>query len=235
MSTTSWKLDQVTEHYLKQVRGGIPYGADQTKMMLQVISRFQSKPVQVLDLGCGNGFLAKLLLQTFPEARAILVDHSKPMLHNAAQYMAELQERCTFVEADLEDDISAFAEPGSMDCIVSGYAIHHLPHDRKKKLYAEIFNALKPGGVYVNVEHTASATAELEQLHDALFVDHLAAYNNRSCAEVEEEYENRPDKADNILENVFVQVDWLRQIGFGHADDYFKWLELAVFGGVKPR
>nr|WP_063608879.1 class I SAM-dependent methyltransferase [Shouchella clausii] len=99
MSTTSWKLDQVTEHYLKQVRGGIPYGADQTKMMLQVISHFQSEPLQVLDLGCGNGFLAKLLLQTFPEARAILVDHSKPMLHNAAQYMAEHQERCTFVEA----------------------------------------------------------------------------------------------------------------------------------------
>lgn len=85
---------------------------------------------------------------------------------------------------------------------------------------------MKPGGMFVNVEHTASATAELEQLHDALFVDHLAAYNNRPRAEVEEEYENRPDKADNILENVFVQVDWLRQIGFGHADCYFKWLAL---------
>ncbi|MEB5478931.1 class I SAM-dependent methyltransferase [Shouchella clausii] len=235
MSTTSWKLDQVTEHYLKQVRGGIPYGADQTKMMLHVISHFQSNPVQVLDLGCGNGFLAKLLLQTFSGTRAVLVDHSKPMLHNAAQYMAELQERCTFVEADLEDDISAFAEPESMDCIVSGYAIHHLTHDRKKKLYAEIFNTLKPGGVFINVEHTASATAELEQLHDALFVDHLAAYNNRPRAEVEEEYENRPDKADNILENVYAQVEWLRQIGFCHADCYFKWMELAVFGGVKPR
>lgn len=132
MSTTSWKLNQVTEHYLKQVRGGIPYGADQTKMMLQVISHFQSEPVQVLDLGCGNGFLAKLLLQTYPEARAILVDHSKPMLHNAAQYMAEHQERCTFVEADLEDDISAFAEPGSMDCIVSGYAFIICPMIEKR-------------------------------------------------------------------------------------------------------
>ncbi|PAE14628.1 methyltransferase type 12, partial [Virgibacillus sp. 7505] len=53
--------------------------------------------------------------------------------------------------------------------------------------------------------------------------------------EVKEEYENRPDKADNILENVYAQVQWLRQIGFDHADCYFKWMELAVFGGVKPR
>ena len=30
------------------------------------------------------------------------------------------------------------------------------------------------------------------------------------------------------------QVGWLREIGFEHADCYMKWLELAVFGGVKP-
>jgi hypothetical protein len=51
---------------------------------------------------------------------------------------------------------------------------------------------------------------------------------------VEAEYCGRPDKADNILERVEVQVEWLREIGFLHADCYFKWLELAVFGGVKP-
>ena len=44
----------------------------------------------------------------------------------------------------------------------------------------------------------------------------------------------RPDKADNILERVEEQVKWLREIGFDHADCYFKFLELAVFGGVKP-
>jgi tRNA (cmo5U34)-methyltransferase len=29
-------------------------------------------------------------------------------------------------------------------------------------------------------------------------------------------------------------VGWLREIGFQQADCYFKWLELAVFGGQKP-
>ena len=30
------------------------------------------------------------------------------------------------------------------------------------------------------------------------------------------------------------QVGWLREIGYDQADCYFKWLELAVFGGVRP-
>jgi hypothetical protein len=70
-------------------------------------------------------------------------------------------------------------------------------------------------------------------LYDELFIDHLALYNKRDRSEVAREYAHRPDKADNILERVDVQVDWLREIGYRHADCYFKWLELAVFGGVK--
>lgn len=36
MKTTNWQRADVTEHYLEQVRGGIPYGADQIKIMLQL-------------------------------------------------------------------------------------------------------------------------------------------------------------------------------------------------------
>lgn len=38
---------------------------------------------------------------------------------------------------------------------------------------------------------------------------------------------------DNRLERVDVQLNWLEEIGFNHVDCYFKWMELAVFGGVK--
>jgi hypothetical protein len=86
----------------------------------------------------------------------------------------------------------------------------------------------------VNVEHVASATPELEALFDGAYIDHLAAVAGRERALVESEYHGRPDKADNILEPVEAQVGWLREIGFEQADCYVKWLELAVFGGVKP-
>jgi hypothetical protein len=29
-------------------------------------------------------------------------------------------------------------------------------------------------------------------------------------------------------------VAWLREIGFAQVDCFWKWRELAVFGGVKP-
>lgn len=233
MVTTNWQRQDVTQHYLEQVRGGIPFGAEQAKIMLQVVNHFNPNPKRIIDLGCGNGFLAEILLKSYPEASAILLDHSEPMVENARNHMKDYINRCEIIHGDFSHSIHQYAEPGSVDCIVSGYAIHHLPHTKKKELYQEIYNVLTSGGIFINIEHTASATPEVEKLHDELFIDHLAFYNKRNRQEVAREYYNRPDKEDNILEKVDVQVDWLREVGFNHADCYFKWMELAVFGGVK--
>lgn len=233
MQTTNWQRGDVTQHYLEQVRGGIPFGAEQAKLMLQVIKHFNPHVETVMDLGCGNGFLGEIILKSFPEANAILIDHSEPMIEEAKKHMKSYLRRCEIIHGDFSQSIHHYAQKNSMDCIVSGYAIHHLPHKKKKELYQSIYEVLSPGGIFINIEHTASATPELENLYDELFIDHLASYNKREHQDVAKEYYARPDKEDNILEKVDIQLNWLRDIGFNHVDCYFKWMELAVFGGVK--
>ena len=87
--------------------------------------------------------------------------------------------------------------------------------------------------MFINIEHVKSASEEVVKLYDQLFIDHLSAYNNRNREEVAKDYKQRPDKEDHILERVEVQMNWLSEIGFHHVDCYLKWMELAVFAGVK--
>jgi hypothetical protein len=65
-------------------------------------------------------------------------------------------------------------------------------------------------------------------------VEHITRYTGKPEAQVAADYHGRLDRADNILAPLETQLGWLREIGYAEVDCYFKWLELAVFAGVRP-
>jgi SAM-dependent methyltransferase len=233
-----WQDPEVVRSFVDEVRGGVPYGAEQIAIMLRVVAS-SGRPVRrLLDLGCGSGVIAQALLAQHPGARAVLVDFSEPMLARARQELAAISPAPVFAVGDLADGawIDAARAYAPFDVVASSYAIHHLTDARKRVLYAEIFALLAPGGTFVNVEHVASATPALEALSDALVIDTLVAFRRdrgspQSRQAVADEFAHRPDKAANILAPVEAQCDWLRAIGFADVDCFFKVFELAVFGG----
>ncbi len=149
-------------------------------------------------------------------------------------------QRATITRVDFATPswVKGFEAEKPFDVIVSGFAIHHQPDARKRRLYAEIYGLLKAGGVFLNLEHVSSATPAGGALFDSFFVDHLLRFHRdrtpgKTRREVEEDYYQRPDKKENLLASVESQCQWLRRIGFGDVDCFFKVFELALFGGRK--
>jgi len=66
----------------------------------------------------------------------------------------------TMVDHDLDRALPAL---GAFDAVVSSFAIHHVGHERKRALYAEIYGLLLPGAIFLNVEHVASPNASLRE------------------------------------------------------------------------
>ena len=167
---------------------------------------------RILDLGSGEGRLAGLLLDRLPEATAVVLDFSDEMLGRLhARFDAD--SRVSICAHDLSTPLP---DLGHFDAVVSSFAIHHLVDVRKRALYEETHERLTPGGVFLNLEHVASATP-------ALHVWFLAALGLA------------PDEDDpsNKLAPVETQLQWLREIGFSDVDCHWKWRELALLAGVK--
>jgi len=237
-----WKRGSLVRTYLEGVRGGIPFGSEQIEIMLRVIEARGATMGNFADLGCGGGAVAQAVLTRYPEAQATLVDFSEPMLAAARAQFAGRRPSPRFTVADLATPAwrAAIADRAPFDIVISGYAIHHLQDRRKRALYAEIFELLTPGGMFVNVEHVASRTAWIEAISDDLMIDSLFGFHTtqgtgKSRDQVADEFAHRPDKAANILATVEAQCDWLRAIGYEDVDCYFKVFELAVFGGRRPQ
>jgi tRNA (cmo5U34)-methyltransferase len=237
-----WKNAALVRTFLDGIRGGIPFAAEQIEVMLRLIAARGAPVERVADLGCGSGVLARSILLKYPQAQTVLVDFSEPMLDAARAQLGSHVPPPRFVVADLATPAWAgqVSDRAPFDVVASGYAIHHLPDQRKRALYGEIFGLLAPGGMFVNLEHVASPTAWIETLSDDLIIDSLYAFHRargsgQTRAQVADEFVHRPDKGANILAPVDAQCAWLRACGFVDVDCYFKAFELAVFGGRRPR
>jgi SAM-dependent methyltransferase len=180
------------------------------------------------------------LLEALPQASGVAVDFAPLMLEQAGQRLGRFGQRASRLAADLQQPTWKESLGGPFDLIVSGFAIHHLPDGRKRALYREIFDRLGPGGVFLNCEHVASATARIEQMCDDAMTEHL--YQRRrekgeavTLEQVRREFRERPDRAANLLAPVEDQCRWLREVGFRDVDCFWKYFELAVFRGRKGR
>lgn len=236
-NNSKWLTRELTDKFLNDVRGAIPGEDQQFAVIGKILDLWCPSPKHILDLGCGNGILGGFLLNRFPSANCLFVDFSDPMLDAARENIGALP-GATITKADFASPqwVNDIDSSTGFDIVVSGFAIHHQPDERKRELYSEIFNIITPGGVFLNLEHAASASGAGEKVFDEFFIDHLCDFHNKSEQNVEretisEEYYNRPDKKENLLAPVEVQCKWLRETGFSDVDCFYKIFELAIIGG----
>jgi tRNA (cmo5U34)-methyltransferase len=204
-----WSTAEHSKDYLKRA-DSIPHRREGEATLLEFLPE---RIVRFLDLGSGGGRLLALVKEARPTAEAVAVDFSAAMLEVLRDaYRGDA--KTSIIEHDLS---SPLPELGKFDAVVSSFAIHHVTHERKRTLYAEIFERINPGGMFLNLEHVASATP---RLHEGFLA----------------QLDLTPETEDpsNKLLDLELQLNWLREIGFTDVDCHWKWRELALLAGAKP-
>ncbi len=210
MTVNLWSDAAHAESYLEH-RKRIPRRDEGYGALLEFVPEAATR---VLDLGCGDGEVVGRVLAARPGVEAVAADFSEEMLRRVRERFAESL-HVTVVEHDLDAPLPD--EWGTFDVVVSAFAIHHVVDARKRVLYAEVYDRLRPGGSFLNLEHVASPTSEL---HEAFLAQLGTAPED--------------DDPSNQLAALALQLGWLRDIGFGQVDCHWKWRELALLAGVRP-
>lgn len=198
--------------------------------MLDTILRYvpeDLRPRHILELGCGSGHLTRRVLARFPDAEIVGLDHSAELLRVCDHTLDE--GRFVGVRADFE---GLPFTPGRFDLCVSSIAIHHVDDAAKQRLFASVFEALRPDGVFAYSDQFRGETAEI-------YAKHMESWKREAFAlgatEGEWDAWMRHQERDDHHATLRDQVRWLEDAGFAPVDCVWRNLLWTVLVARRPR
>ncbi len=135
-----------------------PGGAEDVRAIL---NGFEVGGQEVLDIGCGTGGVAALLVEEFGASKVVGVDIEQPVLARATQFAEEKGLLGKLEFRHVTPGPLPFAE-NSFDVVFSKEVIMQIPY--KQALFDDIYRVLRPGGVFVANDWMKANEGELEVL-----------------------------------------------------------------------
>lgn len=174
-----------------------------------LVSVLPESPRSVLDLGCGDGRLAALVLEHRPSVESVVAVDSSVAMLGYARDRFNGDHRVHVREWSLDDPLTPL---GSFDVVVAGFSVHHVEDLRKQVLFSEIAAQLSDDGVFANLEVVASATPELHRQ----FLNLIGRSD---------------DDPEDRLAPVEAQLLWMREAGLSQVDCLRRWRGFALLVG----
>jgi tRNA (cmo5U34)-methyltransferase len=237
---THWD-EETSSRYLDYGRYFVPAREQQMRIMIDLL-RGAPSPGMILELCCGEGLLAELLLDELPEASYWGLDGSALMLEQAGQRLSRFGGRVKLGSFDLaEHSWRGLDQP--VQAVVSSLAIHHLDGEGKQLLFKDVFDMISADGVFIIADMIEPATSAGRSIAaDALdeIVRQRSMELDGSTAALDfflREGWNTyrffdPDDIDHPSP-LFDQLKWLEQAGFLDIDVHFSQAGHALFSGWK--
>lgn len=190
----------------------------------------------VLELGCGTGLFTEKLLHARHFQKIYATDGAEAMLSKARQTLGAGGGQLRFLHFDFTTDWLRHFEDIGIDAVVSTMALHHATD--KQKLFRQIFDVLRPQGVFVLADHMAGTTAYTEYLigreRALIRLGREAKENRERVLNVIRIDGERQKEEGNRCESVAQYQQYLTSSGFEDVDCLWRDYWLAVFVARKP-
>ncbi|HEX4415972.1 MAG TPA: class I SAM-dependent methyltransferase [Lacipirellulaceae bacterium] len=132
------------------VEGGYMFHSELVSK-LAAWAKEQSPPLRIVDLGCGDSWLATHAFAEANVAEYHGVDVSEASVADAQKRIAIWPGRASVVAGNMAEFLRSIASE-SATAILASYTIHHFSSNAKIALLADCFRVLVPGGTLIWID-----------------------------------------------------------------------------------
>jgi tRNA (cmo5U34)-methyltransferase len=221
----------------------VPRREEQISTLLDLIPADRDDACTFVELGAGEGVLARAVLAAFPRCHYVALDGSDLMRRRLSQTLGEYGDRIAVRPFDLFARDWRRELPSPLRCVLSSLVVHHLDGEGKRVLFRDLAHAIEPGGALLLadlVAPTAPGAAALfaRQWDDAARAQSLAVRGDLSGYDqfVADTWNFFTIEGADPMDQpspLADQLVWLREAGFATVDCFWMYAGHAIYGGYR--
>lgn len=240
MSQQTWN-EEDSLLYRELAAAAVPEREGLLATLLALVPFGPGEPFRAIELGSGEGFLSRALLEAFPKAEVLALDGSGSMRRQTAARLACAGERSRVeaFELSARDWRSELAGAG---LVCSSLCVHHLDDAGKRLLFSDVFSALSPGGALLLLDLVQPRSARAVEVFAEQW-DESTLRRSRQRLGHDAAFETfrregwnhyrTPDPVDRPS-SLGDQLRWLESSGFEAVDCFSLVAGHGVYGGYRP-
>ena len=192
---------------------------------------YHDKENLIWDLGCSTGttigILERHLKENQKKCRFVGVDNSAPMVEKAKEKLKNLGvENVNILCGNIEE----VRIENNVDMVIMNYTLQFIREDLRPQILKNIYDSLRPGGIFILSEKINTNDSTFHQLITDLYYDYKRR-QGYSELEISQKRE--------ALENVLIpltpnqQIKLLNDAGFEHVEQAFRWYNFTSYIALK--
>ena len=179
----------------------------------------------VVDFGGGTGALAEALAERFSSVTIAIWDIDPEMLKIARERCARFGERVHYREGSFTGPLP------SCDAVAACLSLHHIKDlEVKASTYRNIFQALRPGGIFINADTVVPASPRLQQRAFQYWADAMRPHGINN-AEAHQHFANWA--GEDCYPPLITELRLLAEAGFSAPECFWQDGAAAVFRPIK--
>jgi len=239
-SWDNYKSDLVVNYdFLHNI--AIPKRAENLSLFQDYSEFIPNRKKIFLDLGAGTGAAAFSVLQKNLNAKAILIDGSKPMLEQAQKEADTKGYNIETIYQDLSDHdwIKKCDLKSEYPLIISSFMIHHLKDKEKAKFFKDIYHLLLPSGRFLYADVVKMETKDQEDACFGLWINEIIknkianGIKPRSFEEEKNSLTIDMEKQGDMPATISSILKSLKKAGFKKSTMIWFYLKFAMFLAIK--
>ena len=242
LATPMWQEDE-SQIFLRYGPLFVPRREEQIETVCSLIPSQHDEEFNLVELGAGDGALAKAVMEFFPRCRYLALDGTETMRERLHALPEAHAGRLEVADFDLAESAWRSRLPSPLRYVLASLIVHHLDADGKQQLFSDIASQLEPGGAFIIVDLVEPASPHARDTYVRQWDEGVRARIEQSGEEPEAYdifrehrwnfYEDpNPDPYDKPSP-LPDQLNWLREAGFSKVDCFWMYAGHVIFGGYK--